>query len=299
MAAAANDRETRETESAVIAPSTTESELDIDLFRQTYERIVEAYARFLPPGSVKNPNPALAPEPFEACLAVERHRRYWKPKNPKLVMLAESHVYTDADDLDCATGRDLLPQPAAEANSVFVRLIYCLAYGDNSLLARVPRQSNETETPFWQFFAWAAGLESPPTLTAKSKVEILLAMKDRGVWLADASIHACMNPRMPRDDRRRNIGNFRRLYETVVRTSWGYVRRTIADDARVWVIGKGVYDVLRDDPLLDHSRWIYQPGARLQGPMRLDQARRISAFREELLSYSATASAAIASEVTS
>lgn len=40
-----------------------------------------------------------AAEPFEVLERVEEHRVYWRPLKPRVVLLAESHVYTVADEL--------------------------------------------------------------------------------------------------------------------------------------------------------------------------------------------------------
>ena len=135
-----------------------ESELDKDLFRKAYEQIVDAYTRHLPPGSRANPEPSLVPELFEACWAAECHRQFWKPADLKLVLVAESHVRI-RPILALTVARARLPVAAAEAPLQFVRLIYCLAYGDNRLLEEncSPIQPNSRDTPFWSLFADCAG----------------------------------------------------------------------------------------------------------------------------------------------
>ena len=243
--------------------------LDKKLFQSCYRDIVAAYDRFLPAGSGKNPEPALRPESLEACWAAELHRQFWRPAELKFALVAESHVYTDADDETCAIQPERLPAAAMSAPRSFVRLIYCLGYGDSTLLSGSPRQANGTDTPFWNLFARAAGMEKTPSLTVGNKVHILTEIKRRGVWLADASIHSCMNPRFGKEDRRRNIGNFKPLYRAVLAASWRYVMQTIAGAPTVWVIGKGVYDTLCNEPAIGEDKWVYQPGSRVQDGERM------------------------------
>jgi hypothetical protein len=43
-------------------------------------------------------------EPFEVIRSVEEHRLYWKPEMVRVVLLAESQVYTTAGDLSSRIG---------------------------------------------------------------------------------------------------------------------------------------------------------------------------------------------------
>lgn len=255
----------------------SEQRLNKERFRLAYERIVELYRHHLPPNSSINPTPSLVPEPFEACWAAECHRQFWKPKNLRFVLLAESHVYTDENDLRAQVRAELLPIEAQGAPHQFVRLIYCLAYGDSSLLTQPLQQPNKGTPEFWQLFAACALMRSTPSFfPVETKVKTLLALQSRGVWLADASIHACMNPRFQYNsvvrDKRRNIELFPRLYRDVLAASWDYVKSTLNGAKSVWFIGKLVRDNLNDSSL-DKSHWIYQPGCRMN-PQQLETQTR-------------------------
>jgi hypothetical protein len=158
-----------------------EPELDREAFAEAYRQIVAAYHAHLPPGSKRNPLPyLLQPEAFAACWAAECHRQFWRPEVIKLALIAESHVYTDSDDLQAQVRPEMLPQEAACAPVQFVRLIYCLGYGDNSILTQRPQQSNE-QTDFWNIFSECAGKEPLEVYSLKNKIEILKQLKDRGV----------------------------------------------------------------------------------------------------------------------
>jgi len=125
-----------------------EAQLDKDAFTAAYESVAAAYRKHLPVGSRLNPAPSLQTEDFAACWADECHRTFWKPERVRLTLIAESHVYTDCDDLKARIIPQLLPSEAASASTQYVRLIYCLASGDSSILTCVPQQSNE-HTKFW------------------------------------------------------------------------------------------------------------------------------------------------------
>ena len=262
-----------------------ESSLDKTAFSEAYQKIVHAYGEHLPVGSRLNASsPFLEPETFEACWAAECHRKFWKPERIRLALIAESHVYTDAEDLKSTIRRELLPADLKDSPAQFVRLIYCLGYGDNSLLTYRPRQSNQ-HTDFWDIFAECAGMDPPAGYPLTTRITILEKLKHRGVWLADASIHACMNPRFQWNskirDRRRNIECFSKLYREVVNASWAYVKTTIPDESVTWIIGKCVRDAIRD-PALDKSRWFYQPGAGLGKEAKILQQSQLTRFRNEI-----------------
>jgi hypothetical protein len=264
----------------------SEQQLNKERFRTAYERIAELYRYHLSPDSEINPMPSLVPEPFEACWAAECHRQYWKPKNLRFALLAESHVYTDDNDLSAQVQAELLPIEAQGAPHQFVRLIYCLAYGDSSLLTHFLQQPNKGTPEFWKLFAACVLMRPIPSFfSVETKVKILLALQSRGVWLADASIHACMNPRFLYNsivrDKRRNIELFPRLYRDVLAASWDYVKSTLDDAESIWVVGKLVRDNLHDSTL-DKSRWIYQPGCRMK-PQQIEfQTRQLERLIAEL-----------------
>ncbi len=66
-------------------------------------------------------------EPLSVAREVDEHRRYWRPKNPKLVLLAESHVRTTVAELKVTIkALDSIPKCLP---SSFARFVYCLGYG--------------------------------------------------------------------------------------------------------------------------------------------------------------------------
>ena len=245
------------------------NQFDLALFRRTYRSISQEVA--------KGPWPAA--EPFRSCLAAEFHRQFCKPKDLRLVLLAESHVFTDVADLACTLRlkEDARLSDIQDSPSQFVRLIYCLGYGENAILRGKMDQPNAGTPQYWKIFAECAGTSANYDGSLSSKVCTLQALKARGIWLADASIHACMNPRFT-DPRRRHLANYSKaLYRRVLNASWKYVKTTISSCPEVWIIGKGVRGVISCS-LLDHSKWIYQPNG-----ARTVEARRQDAVQRKLL----------------
>ncbi len=68
-------------------------------------------------------------EPLEVLQQVEDHRAYWRPEKPKVILLAESHVYTATSEL--VRSLRSLPDLPASTPKGFVRLVYCIGYGEN------------------------------------------------------------------------------------------------------------------------------------------------------------------------
>lgn len=211
-----------------------------------------------------------APEPARVLEAVHAHREYWRPVDVRVLLLAESHVMTPA--VDAAASVSLAPFGLADSPSAFVRLVYCLGYGEPDLVT--PPVSKNSGTPqFWKLLAACTGvMEGGPVMKATEpevgrrvvgKIELLQALRRRGVWLLDASPVALY------------AGGIRKPTSTQVRAalqvSWaayaGEVVKVVSPRAVV-VIGKTVHDVLGETLRATVSSsasvdWIYQPQARV------------------------------------
>jgi len=85
-------------------------------------------------------------EPFEAALEVERVRYMWKPENVRLIVLAESHVWTSLDDLN------LTVNMSGENKPLYGRFVYCLGYGENDILSERPTTKNSGTPQYWRLF---------------------------------------------------------------------------------------------------------------------------------------------------
>ena len=205
------------------------------------------------------------PEPDVYLAAVEEWRNIWRPARVKALLVAESHVREVPGDtstrLRLRTGlptRRILP-------TSFVRLIYCLGYGERSIC--VPSQAAANPgTDFWEFFRRLAlpADERPRTpwsmpRSLTEKVQILERLAERGIWLEDASpcaIYVGNNQRMPKSE------------AMVQKGCKKFVWPEIQHDApeRIWVVWKTVYDTLLGLDDIEEGRWFYQPrGAKRRG----------------------------------
>ena len=224
-------------------------------------------------------------EPVQVLRRVEEHRRYWRPDRVKVLLLAESHVYTNSEEL----GRKIsLPASAPpDLPRGFVRLVYCLGYGENRLLNRPIVTPPNTGTPqFWKIFyscvnpadqpADFAGLQSSTAVAERvaNKLGVLQRLRDRGVWLLDASIAALYSPNRPKPAPL--------LVETCLQVSWDYHVGQVVEAAsptHIICIGRGVARALGDRLARLGVRLtvLPQPNARLSSA---EQAESLRTYHE-------------------
>jgi len=235
-------------------------------------KLIEAHGK----GSDLIKSFGLIPEPLETALFVEEHRWFWKPENVKFILVAESHVYTNENEIKVKIDPSKLPEKAPKAIPLsFVRLVYCLGYGESYILTAPEKIENNRGTKqYVNLFRRCVGLhEKPENITRLEwKLGILETFMEKGIWLLDASVHACYkgrNERLPS-----------KLVEKIVPISWNAYVKPIIDDIsidrpRVWIIGKGLHDTLRGE-YAGGSNWIYQPDAHFRNPEKYDEKE----FRE-------------------
>ncbi len=200
------------------------------------------------------------------AIQAERHRWFWRPKNPKLLLVAESHVFTTAEDLairiDNTKLRPFSKPGAIPPPNEYVRLVYCLGYGEPEILANPPDGHRNPGTQnYWDIFGRITGRLPQPLQRNEDldqrlpwNIETLRQMCRQGVWLLDASVHAIYlgyGDRLPPATQR------------ILHRQWweGYGRCVIegCHGARIWVIGKTVHKCLQSLPQWECRGWIYQP----------------------------------------
>lgn len=213
-----------------------------------------------------------APEPYEVLARADEHREYWRPSRVRLVLLAESHVYTQLAELDHVLRPDpLLPTDLPRG---FVRLVYSLGYGEDGLLDRPIEGPRNSGTPqFWKLFLsclapisgnqdFASVLVSRTPMPERlaNKLGVLRRLRDQGIWLLDASIAALYSPRNPKPKPD--------AMASVVARSWDRYVGPVVERAQpegVICIGRGVAKILstRLQGLGVPWRAIDQPNARV------------------------------------
>ncbi len=221
-------------------------------------------------------------EPYESVALVEEYRHYWKPAKTRVILLAESHVFTSDEDR-----RILIPQrPDLPSYPMhYVKFVYCLAYGEKQLTGNPSHPKRDGTPQFWKVFYSCDGHIADkndfiPVLSdtddkqrLKNKIELLLRLKQKGIWLIDSSIVALYNTgKKPKNS----------IISSVIRKSWdGYTRGVIADadPKHIICVGKTVANVLRDGiKKLVGERYtvVYQPNAHLSSEAHMANVRQFS-----------------------
>jgi len=79
-------------------------------------------------------------ECFDVVNKVDAYRKMYKPKKTKVVLLAESHVFTkDSDMVELK-----FPNGIDCSQDKYVRFVYCLGYGENRVLSKDVHPNNGT-----------------------------------------------------------------------------------------------------------------------------------------------------------
>ena len=104
----------------------------------------------------------LRAEPEEVAIQIEAHRWFWRPSQPRILLVAESHVFTSNEDLaikiDDTTLKSIGRSGVTPPPDSFVRLVYCLGYGEPDLLMNPPpRHRNPGTANYWKIFQKVAG----------------------------------------------------------------------------------------------------------------------------------------------
>jgi len=154
-------------------------------------------------------------EDWEVVELARKYYNYWRPKETKVILLAESHAFTTKERAFQGPGLDESILPEYKGPRGFLSLVYSLGYGENeALTGQAVDKSNKGTPQFWTLFAacsrgvdhvaatnntktkcaspFAADLLKggglPVEERLKAKLEVLEDLKRRGIWLLDASI---------------------------------------------------------------------------------------------------------------
>lgn len=201
----------------------------------------------------------------------EKLRFFWKPKKVKLMLLAESHVYTTEEENNVIQNVEQFKDIFDYENypKEFVKLIYCLGYGENEIL-ETPLDKNSGTPQFWKIFYNTLNeiqnSDFSPILmgTTKNykerisnKIKLLNEMKENGIWLIDASILALYgNGPKPKD------------YKKILEICWhNYINQLILKEnpEAILVIGSQVHSNLKEHLITTGIPFDFvpQPQARL------------------------------------
>lgn len=219
------------------------------------------------------------PESYESIKLIEEYRQYWRPSNKiNVILLAESHVFTtDIDRQFSLNPIDSLPNYPKQ----YAKFVYCLAYGEDSLTVGNNHPAARDGTPpFWKIlFSCVNQIESNKSFAKVlksgtpddeqrilNKIELLKSLRDKGVWLVDASVMALYNNGKKPPTR---------VMRQVIEASWrGYTQNVIqeANPGYIIVVGKGVAEIVEPELINLGKKYtvISQPGAFLSAEEHLE-----------------------------
>ena len=215
-------------------------------------------------------------EPYESVELVERYRRYWKPQRVRVLLLAESHVFTS--DLD-RTIRIPEIQGLNGYPSQYAKFVYCLAYGERRLTGNGSHPRRDGTPQFWKIFHSCnnnvdRNNDFHPILSMtqyrqriQNKIELLKDLQRRGVWLVDSSVVALYN------DGKKPA---HKTMLSAIRTSWSEYTGDVvreSDPEHVIVIGKGVANSIESElqkVVGANYSVIAQPNAHLSAQQHMD-----------------------------
>jgi len=222
---------------------------------------------------------------LEVVKQVVGYRQFWKPEKVNVMLLAESHVYTDEQDYEMRLNGSILNSVAPGYPLRFVRFVYCLGYGENELLlsgARANRRNGGTPQ-YWKIFSSCVAENETdlgfrrilktgvPSLQMRlrNKVDILRKMMEKGVWLVDVSIVGL-------------YGGGKKNYTVnskIIEICWkDHIENVILESSpkHVIVIGKGVGNIICSElrKLGIHFTVVPQPQARGTSQWQLENYKR-------------------------
>jgi hypothetical protein len=188
---------------------------------------------------------------FTVVNTVVKHRNFWKPDKVKTMLLAESHVYTTDDEVAVRL-RYPEDEEFRDLPDEFVKLVYCLGYGENILAPSVI--DNPGTWQYWKIFAACCSDNPCPDyndvlkggtadnyLRYTNKIRLLKTLKAKGVWLVDCSIVGLY-------DSGQKTASLKEMTEIIPFCWDNYISKIVERDKPEYiiVIGQGVKSWLGD-----------------------------------------------------
>ena len=244
--------------------------------RQPKKRLEQTY------DLVRKSFPDITIDSLDVVKQVEEYRRFWKPEKVNVILLAESHVYTDDFDFASKLDKRILDKIVASYPSRLVRFVYCLGYGENQLLETATTKRKNTGTPqFWKIFCscvaesqedlgfWRILRKGTPAFAERiqNKIRILEKLRNKGIWLLDASVVGLYGNKLKRG----SPG-----FKQIISLSWNSYVANIVESALpkyIIVIGKGVAKTLASR-LRVPKETIDLPQAHIPRQQQLDNFKR-------------------------
>jgi len=228
---------------------------------------------------IKKRVPQTLIDSLEVAKQVEEYRQFWKPKEIKVMLLAESHVFTDKQDYKIRCNRLIMNKIIPNYPLHFVRFVYCLGYGENPLLERSVKNNRGTPQ-YWKIFSSCVAENDRElafhrvlkTKTAyfpqrlRNKADVLRKMREKGIWLLDASIVGLYGSGLKNSE----------IIKRIIKTCWDNHLANMTKELEpkhIIVIGKRVENVIGSElqKLKFPFTTVYQPQARGDSQEQLER----------------------------
>jgi hypothetical protein len=230
-------------------------------------------------------------EQFESVELVDKYRLFWKPDRVKIILLAESHVYTEPEETQITF--EIPKKYSLEGYPKnYVRFVYCLAYGEKQLTQNSNHPKGDGTPQFWKLFYSCinrvnSNSDFSPLMKTNlmktnsyddrisRKIELLKSLKEKGVWLVDASIVALYKPgnRDPKTEPHK-IKNMK----GILKTSWNCYTRYVVEQSKpkcVICIGNDVDSCIDlGSEFKGHYEAIFQPNSHLRSEEHIANYQR-------------------------
>jgi len=225
-------------------------------------------------------------ESLKIVECVNKYREYWRPKKIKVVLLAESHVFTLESHIKSKIKKNYIDfLNLTDYPENFVRFVYCLGYGENEILDDGDTQVNfkNSGTPqYWKvFFSCLNNIEKnsdfKPILKKgisdvlerlRNKIKLLENLKKNGIWLMDASIVG-LNELADSSDKNNIIDICWLNYNSKL-------LERLDTNYKILCIGKNVDRILKKYSFYRNKRFdvIHQPQARISKEERFEDFKK-------------------------
>ncbi|MCB0825017.1 MAG: hypothetical protein KDC26_02405 [Armatimonadetes bacterium] len=200
-------------------------------------------------------------ESIEVALAVESSRWFWRPSQTKTLILLPARELTLQEELSHVVKVGWLKDGENTPPNSFTRSFYSIGHGEPEIVPTLPKEQNKDSNREWHVMAELVGLDDlTPKRTLVERLEwkarILKGIKNRGIWVAEASLHG------DHDESD--------LYGIAWRSHWQSLWEEL-DKPEIIAYGKGLYESLERQGI-PVSTFLYEPQTLRQDSQKQHQS---------------------------
>ncbi|MDI9635644.1 hypothetical protein QPK87_13740 [Kamptonema cortianum] len=134
-------------------------------------------------------------ESVDVALAAASLRWFWKPREVNTLLLTNLRDFTETAELNFRVKSNWLTIDGDSPPDAFIRMPYCIGYGEPELVPGLSPDKNRAPHSTWQTLADLTQREhlivdAPLLDRLEWKVRTLKELRSRGIWMLDATMHA-------------------------------------------------------------------------------------------------------------